>query len=216
MKPAEQQRSTLRPEDYVAAAVRFVNEHGFGALTMRSLGEALGADPTAVYRHFANKDALSAGVLDAVIKEILSEAPEIIEEPVQWLKELAFVARRIFESQPTIAGAVLSGSGGLPHLVLTSAKIVKALEMIGLEGDHLVVCYQALEGFVLGSVVFDLLGAPDHLEIRRQRHRLLNHPAFDDLTRTEAEVREFSQGAFELGVNTLLDRFVALARKSDS
>jgi AcrR family transcriptional regulator len=214
--PDEEPRSTLRPEDYVAAAVRFVDEHGFSALTMRSLGEALGVDPTAVYRHFVNKDALIAGVLDAVIKEILTEAPEEIEDPVQWLKDIAWVARRVFEGHPTIAGAVLSGSGGLPHLVLTSAKIVKALEMIGLEGDHLVVCYQALEGFVLGSVVFDLLGAPYHLEIRRQRHRLLDHSAFDDLTRTEAEVQDFSWRAFEFGVNTLVDGFVALARKSDS
>lgn len=89
MKPVEQPRSTLKPEDYVSAAVRFVDENGFAALTMRSLGEALGVDPTAVYRHFTNKDALISGVLDAVIKEVLTEAPEAIEDPVQWLREVA-------------------------------------------------------------------------------------------------------------------------------
>ena len=216
MKPVEQSRSTLKPEDYVSAAVQFVDEHGFGALTMRSLGEALGVDPTAVYRHFANKDALISGVLDALIKEIFTESPEEIDEPVQWLREVAWVARRVFESHPTIANAVLSGSGGLPHLVLLSAKIVSALEMLGLHGDRLVFCYQALEGFVLGSVVFDLLGAPEHLEIRRLRHRMLNHAAFDNLTRTEEEVQQFSHRAFELGVNALLDSFLAAARASDS
>lgn len=189
MNPVDQPRSTLRPEDYVSAAVQFVDEHGFSALTMRALGEVLGVDPTAVYRHFANKDALVAGVLDAVIKEIITEAPEVIEDPVQWLKDLALLA---------------------------SSKIVTALEMIGLKGEQMIICYQAFEGFVLGSVVFDLLGAPHHLEIRRLRHRLLNHADFDNMTRTEAEVQQFSWRALEFGVNALLSEFLAIAKESDS
>lgn len=216
MNPVDQPRSTLRPEDYVSAAVQFVDEHGFSALTMRALGEVLGVDPTAVYRHFANKDALVAGVLDAVIKEIITEAPEVIEDPVQWLKDLALVARRVFEGHPTIAGSVLSGNGGLPHLLVASSKIVTALEMIGFKGEQMIICYQAFEGFVLESVVFDLLGAPHHLEIRRLRHRLLNHADFDNMARTEAEVQQFSWRAFEFGVNALLSEFVAIAKESDS
>jgi hypothetical protein len=103
----------------------------------------------------------------------------------------------------------------LPHLLLASSRIVEALEGLGLKGDDLVACYQALEGFVLGSVVFDLLGAPEHLEIRRLRHRQLNHAAFDDLTRTEDDVQWFSQRAFELGLRVLIDGFVAIVHEGD-
>src|SRR5438034_1791284 len=43
-------------------AVRTMRKAGVGALTLRGVGAALGVSRTALYRHFADKDALLAAV----------------------------------------------------------------------------------------------------------------------------------------------------------
>ena len=49
-----------------AAAVRGGNPE---PLTVRRLGKELGADPTAIYRHFRDKDELVRAVLDRLVHE---------------------------------------------------------------------------------------------------------------------------------------------------
>src|ERR1700736_4460417 len=46
----------------VDEAVRTMRKSGVGALTLRGAGAALGVSRTALYRHFADKDALLAAV----------------------------------------------------------------------------------------------------------------------------------------------------------
>ena len=46
----------------LAAAVRTIQRQGVEALTLRGVGEQLGVSRTALYRHFANKDALLTAV----------------------------------------------------------------------------------------------------------------------------------------------------------
>ena len=43
-------------------AVRIIQRSGIDALTLRGVGERLGVSRTALYRHFANKDALLQAV----------------------------------------------------------------------------------------------------------------------------------------------------------
>lgn len=212
----ETPRVGLTPQDYVTAAVAFVDEHGLAALTMRSLGEVLGVDPTAVYRHFTNKEALIAAALDALMVEILDAVGPMPDDPRRALFSLALTARQVFERHPGLAGALAAGSGDSPHQVNATSLVVSQLERLGLSGNVLVEWAQALEGFVIGTTVFDLLGAPEHFEIRRARHRRLEHPAFDAHTRSADDVRAFSQSAFERGLRALIDAAAASAATSRS
>lgn len=50
------------PHAMLREAVRVIQRHGAGALTLRGVGARLGVSRTALYRHFANKDALLAAV----------------------------------------------------------------------------------------------------------------------------------------------------------
>lgn len=50
------------PRAMVAEAVRTIQKAGIDALTLRGVGEQLGVSRTALYRHFANKDALLTAV----------------------------------------------------------------------------------------------------------------------------------------------------------
>ena len=46
------------PRALLAEAVRTIQRHGIAALTLRHVGATLGVSRNALYRHFANKDAL--------------------------------------------------------------------------------------------------------------------------------------------------------------
>ncbi|MFJ3711585.1 TetR/AcrR family transcriptional regulator [Streptomyces sp. NBC_01387] len=57
----------LSEELIVATALRLLREHGAAALTVRRLGAALGADPSALYRYFRDTDDLLLAVADELI-----------------------------------------------------------------------------------------------------------------------------------------------------
>ena len=52
-------------------ALRLATDEPKRKLTTTRLGKELGADPTAVYRHFRNRDELVMAVADQVVKEVL-------------------------------------------------------------------------------------------------------------------------------------------------
>lgn len=61
----------LSEELIVETALRLLKEHGADALTVRRLGLALGADPTALYRYFRDTDDLLLAIADELIGRTL-------------------------------------------------------------------------------------------------------------------------------------------------
>jgi AcrR family transcriptional regulator len=65
-KPVAKQRGSYHhgdlPRAMLQEAVRTIQTHGTAALTLRGVGERLGVSRTALYRHFADKQALLAAV----------------------------------------------------------------------------------------------------------------------------------------------------------
>ncbi|UFR00700.1 TetR/AcrR family transcriptional regulator [Streptomyces sp. Go40/10] len=57
----------LSAELIVGTALRLIEEHGADALSVRRLGRALGADPSALYRYFRHTDDLMLAVADELI-----------------------------------------------------------------------------------------------------------------------------------------------------
>lgn len=53
--------------DVLAHAVALLDAHGLSALTMRRLGSELEVQPSAIYHHFASKQALLAAVADEIL-----------------------------------------------------------------------------------------------------------------------------------------------------
>lgn len=60
-RPGRYHHGDLR-QALIQAAVRTIDRDGVEALTLRSVGAALGVSRTALYRHFADKDTLLAAV----------------------------------------------------------------------------------------------------------------------------------------------------------
>jgi AcrR family transcriptional regulator len=203
-------RIGLTRTDYVQAAVDFTDEHGSDSLTLRSLGDSLGVAHTALYRHFRDKAELIAAMTNHLMTEaaempVAGDAP-----PEERLLQMARNVRKVFLQHPQVA-VVTSTATRSTDTVIT-AVVVRELEALGVPSAQLTVCYQALESLVMGLHAHDLAGAPDHLEIRRRRHRDLGHPAFDEISRSIDSIDHNNDAAFEFAVRAVIAACAALGR----
>lgn len=88
-------------------AIDLFARHGFDAMTMRQLGDAVGLDNSSLYRHFPSKAALADAALDHISAELLADVGPQIDpaRPVtlQGLEEACAVAGLHFYDRPASA-----------------------------------------------------------------------------------------------------------------
>lgn len=192
--------------------MEFVDEHGIAALTMRALGEQMGVDPTAVYRHFPNKDSLIDAMLSALLGGALAQLSDGNRTPREEIRNTIMTVREEFRKHPNLTPAFATSMGNIPNGLLLSHEMIQQLRGLGLRGEDLVRCYQMLEGYIMGSSVFDTGGAPQTFEIRRARYRFLNDPDFDQAGRTVDDVQRITEEGFNSGVEVLLDYCESLTK----
>lgn len=80
MSPPRNPRSPLSREQVVDTALSILARVGLPDLTMRAIGADLGVQQSALYHHFANKQAL----LGAVADEILARGPRTRSGDAAW------------------------------------------------------------------------------------------------------------------------------------
>ena len=68
-------------ERILVRAIALFADHGFDAMTMRMLGDAVGLDNSSLYRHFASKAQLADAVLDKVAGDFLEAMVPHLERP---------------------------------------------------------------------------------------------------------------------------------------
>jgi AcrR family transcriptional regulator len=207
-------KNPLTPNDYVVAAIKFVDERGLNSMTMRALGEEMGVDATALYRHFPNKESL----IDAMIDWFLGQALALSHEsdalpPRNRIIAHAKALRTLFEKYPDIGLSIVHSEGASMNGFLFSRHGIETLRELGLSGRDLVSCYQAIEGYIMGSCVHDFSGSPHNMEVRRTRYRYFEVPEFDENSRSVADVRKIAEEGFDISINAILDRFETLANK---
>src|SRR3954465_14554292 len=76
-EPSADARSQLSRERALQTAVAFADRHGLPALSMRKLGQELGASAMSAYYYFANKEELLDGMVDVVFSEIEPPSTEL-------------------------------------------------------------------------------------------------------------------------------------------
>ena len=147
-------RPTLDPSGIVDAALKLAQRAAPGAMSFRGLGRELGADPTAVYRHFRDRNALVEACLDRLIGEAAGSVP--IEAP--WRERLRVVAHAYYEAvvaHPVIGAEAghrtTGGPGELAMLELLLAALVEA----GLSRHDAVRYYPLLAGYVASMASAD-------------------------------------------------------------
>ncbi|WP_162253375.1 TetR/AcrR family transcriptional regulator [Microbacterium sp. Root180] len=128
----------LDRDTIVAAALELASVPGVGSVSFRDLGTHLGVDPTAVYRHFRNKDELMGALFDHLTELGLQE---IDVPPEQWqerLRQLALKTREALSHYPAVGAEamLLTTNGRAEHRAMEI--ILDAFSRAGLEGDDLV------------------------------------------------------------------------------
>ncbi|MFJ4046257.1 TetR/AcrR family transcriptional regulator [Microbacterium sp. NPDC089987] len=151
-KAADSDRTTrarLDPRVIIEAGLDLASTPGVSSVSVRELGTRLGADPTAIYRHFRSKEALMAALLD----ELNARAVASVDVPAdQWserLRALAISTLEWYRRHPAIAIEATSltthGAGELAAVEL----MLDAFHRAGLRDDELVRHYALMATHVL-------------------------------------------------------------------
>jgi AcrR family transcriptional regulator len=101
-------RVPLSRERVLRAARAIADAGGIGALTIRSLAEALEVKPMSVYHHVANKDEILDGVVDLVFSEI--ELPSVGGDWRYEMAKRASSVRQALRRHPWAIGLLESRS----------------------------------------------------------------------------------------------------------
>ncbi|UOQ56753.1 TetR/AcrR family transcriptional regulator [Leucobacter allii] len=145
------QRGRLDRRVIVDALLELARTDPRSRITFKRLGEALGVDATAMYRHFRNKDDLTRAALDVLAG---AAARDAAAAPGGWRDRLEAYLLRVAElslEHPSIGaeGAVIDPVG--PGDVAADEFILTELSAGGLAGDALIRAYAAISGFALAQ-----------------------------------------------------------------
>ncbi|MFI6601424.1 TetR/AcrR family transcriptional regulator [Nonomuraea sp. NPDC050536] len=154
--PAAQARSKrsgsqLSPEMIVEASLRIAARGSADAFTVRRLGEELGADPTAIYRHFRDKDELLLLVADRTLGEMLDGVPD----GLGWkdrLRALAWSSLEIALKYPVVASTTASRTTRRVNEFRIVEFILGAVVEAGLRGADAAVYYRMVGDSILAYV----------------------------------------------------------------
>jgi AcrR family transcriptional regulator len=143
----------LTPDIIVSAAIEVMGEHGSEHFSIRRLGDALGADPTAIYRHFRSKDELLramgerclAGVTDGLALESWRDC----------LRDLCIRIRSANLAQPALATLLRGAQPRHDNELLITETILSRLDEAGFDDVGAARAYHALIELTIGSAAID-------------------------------------------------------------
>jgi AcrR family transcriptional regulator len=119
-------RTPLTRDRVLAEAVALADRDGIEGLSMRKLGQELGVDAMALYRHVRHKDDLLDGIVEVIVAEIDRVEPDGTWKPalrnqVMAARRVMLLhpwARRVLEEQGTAGVAIIGYVEGILAILL--------------------------------------------------------------------------------------------------
>jgi AcrR family transcriptional regulator len=133
--------------DVILQAALDLSERG-KHVTFRALGTALGADPTAVYRHFRDKDELLRGAFDRMLIKIVSR----VDPAASWrdqLRQSALATLDICEQYASIGAEARALTTRGPGELAAVEHLLQQFQRAGLDQPAAVRFYSAFSGYLL-------------------------------------------------------------------
>ncbi|MGD3109911.1 TetR/AcrR family transcriptional regulator [Streptomyces sp. YGL11-2] len=124
----------LSPEVITDAAVRVAARAEADGLTGRALGEELGVDRSAVWRHFADRDALLLAVGDRLLRMAVAQVPEGLAARER-LQSLARSVVEVYVAHPFVGAAVACRATRGPGEFAAVEMMLAGLQEIGLRAE---------------------------------------------------------------------------------
>ncbi|MHB1595283.1 MAG: TetR/AcrR family transcriptional regulator [Streptosporangiaceae bacterium] len=147
-RQSRRRRGSLSADLIVAESLRLLDAGGPAGFSLPKLGRALGADPTAVYRHFASKDDLTLAIADRLIEEAMTgfePGPCWQETLEQLIRRLRFTYRR----HPAAASLASYRTTQRPAEMRAVNALIGVVLQAGYEGAAAARTYRALGDFSL-------------------------------------------------------------------
>ncbi|GAA3012712.1 TetR/AcrR family transcriptional regulator [Kitasatospora albolonga] len=211
--------TVLSEQVIVETALRLLGQHGAEALTVRRLGAALGADPSALYRYFHSTDDLVVAITD----ELIARAQAGAEPTGDWqadLREIGLRIQRAYRTHPQAAALSAARTTGRQHEIRAVESILGILRGAGFPDPEAVRLYhvfvdQSLAFAALDAAV-EALPAPARAAdsaVWTTRYATLDADTHPNIAATTPLlIAEMNRSAYPLALDLLLDSFAARLR----
>ncbi len=202
-------RTPLTRERVLQAAITLADEGGLEALSMRKLAQELGVEAMSLYNHVANKDDIVNGIIELVASEI--EPPA---DGVDWktaIRQSSISAHEALSRHSWAATIWMSAGGISPRRLGYADAILRVLREAGFSADLTYHGYHSIAGHVQGFTLQELNFPYEREELKEMAARFLRDFPIDDYPdlaehiRQHVEPRHEHQGAFEFGLDLILD-----------
>lgn len=137
----------LDPELIVSTAIDLAEREGVAAVSMRRLGEELGVNATAFYRHFRDKDELVLAMGDHVTLWTLERVRAEITPDTPWQDVLRIVASQSWEASrtfPAVYSMTFARTTGQAAEREMVELLLSSLSQAGLSPEQTVLTYRTI------------------------------------------------------------------------
>jgi AcrR family transcriptional regulator len=203
-RPRRERAAPLTRETLVAATIRIADAEGAGAVTMRRLGADLGVDPTAVYRHFRDKDELLRSAADWLV----AGAFDGLELGGTWaedVRDLVLHVRRRYLEHPGLVVLVATSRGPLQSEAAATERVLALLRAGGLDADAAVRAFEVLQDYLIALTVADAGALGESTEPWREAFASLPPEAFPNLAAAGGSLYVDLEARFRYGLDLLIE-----------
>lgn len=148
-------RAVLSRPRIMKAALALVDREGLGALSMRTLGAALGVEAMSLYKHVPGKDA----ILDGIVEAALDEVSWTTDPERSWQARIEQVAagfRRLGRAHPEVFPLIMSREVSGDAQLRPMEAMLEALAAGGFQRAGAVSVFWTLLSYLYGAVVCEL------------------------------------------------------------
>lgn len=204
-------RPRLDRERILDAAQAIAEAEGVAAVTLRRIGARLSADPTAVYRHFRNKDELLAGLADRLFGTLPDLDPSLSwRDTVE--AELRHAMNR-YRQHPDLALLLAVQPDDTPSLQAIADRVLGLLGQRGLAPADAARYLQVIENHVVGTGLYYAANGQtlrDTVAMRRA-YALLPSATHPHAAAAAPHLFPDLDASFDLASDAILDAIEALA-----
>jgi AcrR family transcriptional regulator len=211
----ESARPRLDRERILDAAEAIARSEGVGKLTMRRIGAELGTDPTAVYRHFRNKQELLVHLADRLFGTAIP-----IDPALSWREQLKAEFRHAmyrYRSHPDLSMLLAVQPDDTPSLQRIAEGTLGKLTELGLSDADAGRVFQLIENHIVGTgLYYALVEDADDPRLRdpeamRRVYALLPADRYPNAVRVAPHLFPDLDEAFDFASDIILDAIERLA-----
>ena len=204
----------LDADKILTAALAVADRHGLSGMTLRMVGAELGADPTAIYRHFSSKDALVTAMADRLFGEVVAA-----DYPTYWRERfvaLMRASRDVYRAHPTIVDVLANQPEESPSLVAINELSVSCLVEAGLDPVRAGLFHQVLVSYVIGTGMLEASwdGFGDgSREASRRAYSALDPRHFPTCVACAGSMFPEADDVLDFAIEIILDAITSAARE---